>query len=101
MKLTSPECPLDTKVALKLLGEEEVEYTPQPRERQGQSKCQGQFLPLKPEGRDAILHNLGVERKKVCVNRCSRKCYASSQSIFFGPDGFGGKDSLILIVHPT
>lgn len=57
-KLTSPERPLDTKVGLKLLGEEEVEDTPKPGEGEGQSKCQGQFLPLEPKSSDAILHNL-------------------------------------------
>lgn len=56
-KLTSPECPLYSKFCLKLLGEE-VEDTVKAGERQSQSKCQCQFLPLEPEGCDTILHNL-------------------------------------------
>jgi len=62
-QLTSPECPLHSKLCLKLLGEEEVEDTPQTGERQSQSKRQCQFLPLEPEGCDTILHNL--EKTKI------------------------------------
>lgn len=62
-KLTSPERPLHSKFGLKLLSEEEVEDTPKTRERQSQSKCQCQFLPLEPEGCDTILHNL--EKTKI------------------------------------
>lgn len=55
--LTSPKSPLDTKMAFKLLGEEEVEDAPKPGEGEGQSKCQSQLLPLEPEGGNAVLHN--------------------------------------------
>lgn len=56
-KLTSPKGPLDSKMAFKLLGEKEVEDTPETGERESQPEGERQFFAFKPKGGDAVLHN--------------------------------------------
>lgn len=59
---------MHSKLCLKLVGEEEIEDTPQTGERQSQSKCQCQFLPLQPEGCDNNSAQL-TEVKNPLLNR--------------------------------